>query len=74
MIESPCKDCPDRYLGCHDHCEKFQAFREKKAEARARMYEERRGDIEYWGSRRNSKMRAIRAMGSKNYGRFKCEE
>lgn len=18
----PCKDCPDRYPGCHDHCEK----------------------------------------------------
>lgn len=19
-----CKDCPERYLGCHDHCEKYQ--------------------------------------------------
>lgn len=29
-----CKDCPDRYLGCHDHCEKYQKalaeWKEKK--------------------------------------------
>lgn len=29
-IESPCKDCPDRYLGCHDRCEKYQAFKKDK--------------------------------------------
>lgn len=20
----PCKDCPDRHLGCHSECEKYQ--------------------------------------------------
>lgn len=23
---APCKDCSDRYLGCHDKCEKYQKF------------------------------------------------
>ena len=22
----PCKDCPDRAVGCHAECEKYQAF------------------------------------------------
>lgn len=25
----PCKDCPDRHLACHDHCEKYQAYKAK---------------------------------------------
>lgn len=27
LPQSPCKDCPDRYLGCHDRCEKYQQFK-----------------------------------------------
>lgn len=23
---APCKDCPERVLGCHSTCEKYQAF------------------------------------------------
>lgn len=30
-IQSPCKDCPDRYLGCHSHCEKFKVYEEDKS-------------------------------------------
>lgn len=26
MLRPPCKDCPDRRLACHDHCEKYKAF------------------------------------------------
>lgn len=26
MLKPPCKDCPDRHLACHDHCEKYKAF------------------------------------------------
>lgn len=27
----PCKDCPDRYTACHDHCEKYQKWKEDRA-------------------------------------------
>ena len=27
MIKSPCKDCKDRFVGCHSHCEKYKKFR-----------------------------------------------
>ena len=23
----PCKDCPERALGCHDHCKRYQEAR-----------------------------------------------
>ena len=25
---TPCKDCPDRVIGCHDKCARYRAFRE----------------------------------------------
>lgn len=27
----PCKDCADRYPGCHDHCDRFKEWHEKVA-------------------------------------------
>ena len=26
MLKAPCKNCNDRYLACHDHCEKYKEF------------------------------------------------
>lgn len=35
MRLSPCKGCEDRFVGCHDTCEKYQEWRhEKDAENR----------------------------------------
>lgn len=28
-MKAPCKDCPDRVLGCHSKCEKYIAFSEE---------------------------------------------
>lgn len=25
-MKAPCKDCPDRQVGCHGSCEKYAAF------------------------------------------------
>ena len=42
-LEAPCKDCvpPTRYLGCHDKCEKFQEYREKKNSLNATIRKEK---------------------------------
>lgn len=32
MIQGPCKDCVDRKVSCHSTCEKYLAFKERKAE------------------------------------------
>ena len=32
MLKAPCKNCPDRSLGCHDHCEKYKAYKQEHKE------------------------------------------
>lgn len=32
----PCKDCPDRYPGCHDHCEQYKAAKAEYDRCKAR--------------------------------------
>lgn len=27
---SPCKDCPDRFPGCHDHCDKYKQWKDER--------------------------------------------
>ena len=26
-MKSPCKDCPERYIGCHSECSRYKHFR-----------------------------------------------
>lgn len=32
MVTAPCRGCPDRHLGCHGICEKYQDYLKKHAE------------------------------------------
>lgn len=37
-MDTPCKDCPYRKVGCHDRCSAYLAFRaEKDKECEARL-------------------------------------
>jgi len=48
-IHSICKDCEDRYPGCHDHCEQFkQSKREYEAEKEI-VYKERAKVFDWLG-------------------------
>ncbi len=31
FTDSPCKDCPDRYLKCHSTCKKWQNWKAEEA-------------------------------------------
>lgn len=39
----PCKDCPQdvKYLGCHDHCEKYLAIKAENEKIRKKISTER---------------------------------
>ena len=69
-MKSPCLDCPDRHLGCHSTCEKYISFQKLHKEEKARMSEAKLADQEFRGTRRLSKMRAVRAKGSNDYYRY----
>ena len=35
MIKSPCKNCEDRKLACHDKCKKYKAYKLELEKAKA---------------------------------------
>ena len=39
-IDAPCYGCPDRYLGCHDTCEKYKEFKNLRNEINEKRYKE----------------------------------
>ena len=41
MNKAPCKDCPDRQVGCHSTCEKYLTFRKKRNELNESIYKQR---------------------------------
>lgn len=47
MIEPSCKDCKERYVGCHSHCEKYLEFRKQLDEYNQKEKEEKKlyGDV-----------------------------
>lgn len=32
MIQASCKNCEERYIGCHDKCERYIKFRAQRTE------------------------------------------
>ena len=60
-----CKDCTERYIGCHSYCEKYKAERAKYDECRMREKEQK--DIAYCirnsnFHRRNTRIRKSRSV------------
>lgn len=39
-MNAPCKDCPDRHIACHDHCQKYQEWKKAFREAKERSARE----------------------------------
>ena len=44
ILKPPCLDCPDRYPACHDHCDRYGAFREAKLKEYEKRDKERLSD------------------------------
>ena len=59
MLKAPCKDCPDRYLGCHDHCDKFKEFRRNQDEFKRLRKEKIEAENAYYDVR-NSRRKGYR--------------
>lgn len=46
MKSSPCKDCPDRCVGCHAKCEKYLSWKKHEEELEA-IRKAKEADIMY---------------------------
>lgn len=40
-VLSPCKNCTERFVGCHEICEEYQKFKEKSNKVRDKRNMER---------------------------------
>lgn len=49
-IVPPCKDCPDRHLGCHDKCEKYQAFKKESLDYKTEV-NKAKSQLAYFGKK-----------------------
>ena len=59
-MQPPCKDCPDRFLGCHSTCEKYIAYDKYRKEMLAKRAEQNRLTYGYLNSNRfNKKKRKV---------------
>lgn len=55
MRVSPCKDCSERHLGCHDRCPKYQDWRKEVTEGRRKIQQDNLVDFSPYSERRNRK-------------------
>ena len=37
LVDSPCKDCPDRHMRCHCECEKYKVYKAESDRKRAEV-------------------------------------
>lgn len=56
MKNSTCKDCNERYLGCHDSCEKYQAYKEQCRSVNNKEREDRCNSVGWDGYMKVKKM------------------
>lgn len=60
-IVSPCKDCTERYLACHDKCDKYKEYRQRYDAEQARIKKEKAlktiiNNLNYGSSKRKEKL------------------
>jgi len=50
MIKSSfvCRECTERYLGCHDHCERFLKEKAERLEEQRELKKKRNLCLEYY--------------------------
>lgn len=60
-MNAPCKDCPQRILGCHDRCERYAQYRRAREEARERALA--RHELDNYERQRFDQIRRRRNLG-----------
>lgn len=44
MKQAPCKDCPDRQVGCHGSCDKYLAYKKEMTAINEAIYKQKVAD------------------------------
>lgn len=62
-VHSPCKDCPDRHIGCHAECDKYKAFEKALFEEKSIRYKANNAERRVENHEVQSKRRTLKRKG-----------
>ncbi len=68
MFHSPCKNCPDRHLGCHSECEKYIAYDILNNIRREAEHRKKHTEDDLFKTSRHSKKKRRRAYADSRGG------
>lgn len=68
---SPCKDCPDRYPGCHDSCEKYKCWKDELAAVKKDLRLKNSSHLYNYAAKQRV-WRSYRRDNSHAYKKFSC--
>lgn len=57
MTKAPCKDCPNRQVGCHSTCEKYIVFRKERDELNELKNKAKNDEKSYYSGYNRSSMK-----------------
>lgn len=52
MLKAPCKNCNDRYLACHDNCEKYKEFNAERKRVQELASKQKQTSYDYFKVRK----------------------
>lgn len=61
----PCKECNDRYIACHDFCEKYKTWRQEFEAIKEIVFKQRMNE-KMLDERRNKAIARMKHMKSRN--------
>lgn len=61
----PCKECNDRYIACHDFCEKYKMWRKEFEATKEQIFKQRMNE-KMLNERRNKAIARMKHMKSRN--------
>lgn len=53
MLKAPCKECTDRYLACHDHCEKYREYDAERKKIQELASKQKQTNYDYYRIRKH---------------------
>ena len=62
---SPCKECGNRYVGCHADCSLYMDFRKRLNDQNETIRQEREKDYEWYGKVKDGRTKLLRRRHQK---------
>lgn len=66
---APCKDCAEKHLACHDHCDKYKAWKDRHQAQQRHLQDNKYRFGRPWSDSRERTTRSYLKFGSGGFKR-----